>query len=135
MGKHNGKARKTGKAVGSALVNKARKDGKIGHADSYLYTTDTSRSNAIDSVIQQNALEELMSMAELADRDFAADRGRAVVVKAGMTTSVESAASSEEARRKAEAENQDKLCVPRRPAWTSRTTADELDAQERAYFL
>jgi len=43
MGKHNGKARKTGKAVGSALVNKARKDGKIGHADSYLYTTDTSR--------------------------------------------------------------------------------------------
>jgi len=135
MGKHNGKARKTGKAVGSALVNKARKDGKIGHADSYLYTTDTSRSNAIDSVIQQNALEELMSMAELADRDFAADRGRAVVVKAGMSTSVESAASSEEARRKAEAENQDKLCVPRRPAWTSRTTADELDAQERAYFL
>lgn len=137
MGKHNGKARKTGKAVGSALVNKARKDGKIGHADSYLYTTDNKRSNAIDSVIQQNALEELMSMAELADRDFTADRGRAVVIKAGGTTSVAAheVASSEAARRKAEEENSEKLCVPRRPAWTSRMTADHLDAQERSYFL
>lgn len=137
MGKHNGKARKTGKAVGSALVNKARKDGKIGHADSYLYTTDNKRSNAIDSVIQQNALEELMSMAELADRDFAADRGRAVVIEAGGTTSVAAheVASSEAARRKAEEENWEKLCVPRRPAWTSEMTVDHLDAQERAYFL
>ena len=136
MGKHNGKARKTGKAVGSALVNKARKDGKIGHADSYLYTTDTKRSNAIDSVIQQNALEELMSMAELADRDFTADRGKAVVIKAGTSSvTAHESASSEAARRKAEEENQDKLCVPRRPAWTSKMTADQLDAQERAYFL
>jgi large subunit GTPase 1 len=136
MGKHNGKARRTGKAVGSALVNKARKDGKIGHADSYLYTTDTKRSNAIDSIIQQNALEELMSMAELADRDFTADRGKAVVIKAGTTSvTAQEAASSEEERRKAEAENRDKLCVPRRPAWTSKMTADQLDAQERAYFL
>ena len=137
MGKHNGKARKTGKSVGSALVNKARKDGKVGHADSYLYTTDNKRSNAIDSVIQQNALEELMSMAELADRDFTADRGHAVVIKAGGTTSVAAheVASSEAARRKAEEENSDKLCVPRRPPWTSKMTADKLDAQERAYFL
>jgi large subunit GTPase 1 len=137
MGKHNGKARKTGKSVGSALVNKARKDGKVGHADSYLYTTDNKRSNAIDSVIQQNALEELMSMAELADRDFTADRGRAVVIKAGGTMSVAAheVASSEAARRKAEEENSGKLCVPRRPPWTSKMTADQLDAQERAYFL
>lgn len=62
MGKHNGKARKTGKSVGSALVNKARRDGKIGSADSYLYTTDTRRDTGIDSVIQQNDLEDLMSM-------------------------------------------------------------------------
>ena len=136
MGKHNGKARKTGKSVGSALMNRARKDGKSG-ADAYLlYTTDTKRSNAIDSVIQQNDLEELMSMAELADRDFTADRGRAVVVRAGTSSvTAQEAASSEEERRKAEEENRDKLCVPRRPAWTSKMTADQLDAQERAYFL
>lgn len=65
MGKHNGKARKTGKSVGSALVNKARRDGKIGSADSYLYTTDTRRDTGIDSVIQQNDLEDLMSMVGL----------------------------------------------------------------------
>jgi len=67
MGKHNGKARKTGKSVGSALVNKARRDGKIGAADSYLYTTDTRKDSGIgiQSVIQQNDLEELMSMVRL----------------------------------------------------------------------
>ncbi len=133
MGKHNGKARKTGKSVGSALVNKARKDGKVGHADSYLYTTDNTRSNAIDSVIQQNALEELMSMAELADRDFTADRGRAVVIKAGGTMSVAAheVASSEAARRKAEEENSGKLCVPRRPPWTSKMTAWQTNRRRR----
>lgn len=42
---------------------------------------------------------------------------------------------SEEERQRAEEENKDKLCVPRRPPWNSRMTADQLDAQERSYFL
>jgi hypothetical protein len=76
MGKHNGKARKTGKSVGSALVNKARRDGKIGSADSYLYTTDTRRDTGIDSVIQQNDLEDLMSMVCFAFGDPGYVKGR-----------------------------------------------------------
>ena len=64
MGKHNGKARKTGMSVGSALVNRARKEGRAGGPNSYLYTTEIHRDNGpgIQSVIQQNDLEDLMSM-------------------------------------------------------------------------
>mmetsp|Transcript_3650 Transcript_3650/g.7463 ORF Transcript_3650/g.7463 Transcript_3650/m.7463 type:complete len:573 (+) Transcript_3650:163-1881(+) len=140
MGKHNGKARRTGKSVGSALVNKARKEGKFGAADSYLYTTENPGRDSglgIQSIIHENDLDNLMSMAELADRDFSADRGQAVVIKASGSTSVtaQEAARTEEERVKAEEENAHKLCVPRRPPWNSQMTVDELDAQERAYFL
>lgn len=64
MGKHNGKARKTGVSVGSALVNRAKKNGRAGSASSYLYTTDTKRENGnlIESVLVQNDLQNLMSM-------------------------------------------------------------------------
>lgn len=164
MGKHNGKARRTGKSVGSALVNKARKEGKFGAANSYLYTTENPGRDSgigIQSIIHENDLDNLMSMvrvaflllmgvlvsrravclwnlqAELADRDFSADRGQPVVIKATGTTSVtaQEAARTEEERLKAEEENGHKLCVPRRPPWNSTMTVDELDAQERAYFL
>lgn len=65
MGKHNGKARRTGKSVGSALVNKARKEGKFGAADSYLYTTENPGRDSgigIQSIIHENDLDNLMSM-------------------------------------------------------------------------
>lgn len=63
MGKHNGKARKTGISVGSALVNRARKEGRNGTASSYLYTTDMGKDGGgIQSVINQSDLEDLMSM-------------------------------------------------------------------------
>jgi hypothetical protein len=62
MGKHNGKARKGGISVGSALVNKARKDGRTGSASSYLFTTKDSPATNMQSVIENNDLQEMMSM-------------------------------------------------------------------------
>ncbi len=76
--------------------------------------------------------------AALADRDFSADRGQAVVIKSGVSSipsNAQESSRTEEERQRVEEENQSKLCVPRRPPWNSRMTADQLDAQERSYFL
>lgn len=65
MGKHNGKARKAKGAVsvGSALVNRARRDGRTGTAAAYLYTTDPgSNKPNMQSVIESNDLDEMMAM-------------------------------------------------------------------------
>lgn len=84
------------------------------------------------------ALLLLLHQAALADRDFSAERGQAIVIKAGTSnipSSAQEAARTEEERRHAEEENRGKLCVPRRPPWNNKMTADQLDAQERSYFL
>jgi hypothetical protein len=38
-------------------------------------------------------------------------------------------------RAAAEARNQHKLCIPRRPAWDASTTHEQLEAQEKQSFL
>ncbi len=65
MGKHNGKARKSKGAVsvGSALVNRARREGRTGTAAAYLHTTDASSNKPnMQSVIETNDLDEMMAM-------------------------------------------------------------------------
>ena len=42
---------------------------------------------------------------------------------------------SEEERIKLEEEHRHRLTVPRRPPWTTSTTAEELDVQEKTSFL
>lgn len=61
-----------------------------------------------------------------------------MVIKSGVSNVPSGALESsrtEVERQRAEEENQSKLSVPRRPPWSSRMTADQLDAQERSYFL
>lgn len=64
MGKHNGKARKAGLTVGSALVNRARRDGRTGSAAAYLHTTEPGPAPGknMQSVIETNDLDEMMAM-------------------------------------------------------------------------
>lgn len=63
MGKHNGKARKSGLTVGSALVNKARREGRTGGAAAFLHTTDLEGPKKnMQSVIESNDLDEMMAM-------------------------------------------------------------------------
>lgn len=64
MGKHNGKARKSGLSVGGALVNRARRDGRTGSAAAYIHTTETPNNygDNMQSVIESNDLQEMMSM-------------------------------------------------------------------------
>lgn len=64
MGKHNGKARKPKgtSSVGASLVNRARRDGRNGGAAAYLHTTDVAPTKNMQSVIENNDLDEMMQM-------------------------------------------------------------------------
>jgi hypothetical protein len=65
MGKHNGKARKSGLSVGGSLVNKARREGRTGlAATANLHTTDTGPN--MQSVLEGSDLQEMMDMVRLA---------------------------------------------------------------------
>lgn len=62
MGKHNGKARKSGLSVGGALVNRARKQGRDGSGAAFMHTTERAPEGNLRSVIETNDLEEMMNM-------------------------------------------------------------------------
>jgi large subunit GTPase 1 len=166
MGKHNGKARnKQGEHVGALLRAAAkRRSGRGGGAAgggagvdlggagmaganangggdfAQRHTTDLPPSNQIQSVLEQDDLAELMAMADLADRDFAADREESQVLVVSGPPGTGAAFQggrelSAEERASAEREHAETLRIPRRPAWDENTTPDQLDAAERASFL
>ncbi|KAJ9531428.1 hypothetical protein QJQ45_006852 [Haematococcus lacustris] len=100
----------------------------------------------MNSVLERNDLEELMAMATMADRDFAAERTQVIVVSSGSVTELEEQPDlagpdlaglqrATEEREAAEARHAHRLKLPRRPAWDERTTPEQLDAQERAAFV
>ncbi len=137
MGKHNGKSRSKGLLVGNALLKRKMGGGsnanrrKADDAGSR-HTTETDPGNNQQSIVEMNDLDELMNMAQLADRDFTADRYEPVVIQMGAS---ESAVLTPEERVRLEQEHAHRLTVPRRPAWTKEMTAEQLDIQERTHFL
>ncbi|KAK9825625.1 hypothetical protein WJX74_011060 [Apatococcus lobatus] len=133
MGKHNGKARSAGLKVGAALANRSKK-GRPQDAmpRNHLYTTDPKPDPT--SMVETNDLNTFLQMAELADRDFSAQRGETVVLSTGEKPNVDDHEKAS-ARRAAELRNQHRLTVPRRPAWTADTTPAQLDHHERNAFL
>ncbi|GIL89787.1 hypothetical protein Vretimale_16572 [Volvox reticuliferus] len=137
MGRHNGKARKAGERVGAMLAAKNKKTAPTTQAAisaQFKHTTDAGLGRNMQSVLDRNDLDELMAMADLADRDFAAERGQAVVVSTGVVDPLAEAKRQEE-RMEAEARNAHRLALPRRPPWTPDMTAEQLDLQERSSFL
>ena len=69
--------------------------------------------------------------ADLADRDFTAERGQAVVIiSSGAVDPIEQERNEKE-RREAEERHRHRLKLPRRPSWTSDMTGEELDLQVR----
>jgi hypothetical protein len=72
--------------------------------------------------------------ADLADRDFTAERHQAVVISMGAVDPIAAETSAAE-RVAAESRNQHKLVIPRRPAWDTSTTPEQLEAQEKQSFL
>ncbi|GIL57282.1 hypothetical protein Vafri_12537 [Volvox africanus] len=137
MGRHNGKARKAGERVGAMLAAKNKKTAPTTQAAisaQFKHTTDSGLGRNMQSVLDRNDLDELMAMADLADRDFTAERGQVVVVSTGLVDPLAEAKRLEE-RLEAEARNAHRLALPRRPPWTPDMTAEQLDLQERSSFL
>ncbi|GFR44328.1 hypothetical protein Agub_g5541, partial [Astrephomene gubernaculifera] len=140
MGRHNGKARKGGERVGALLAAKNKKTAPTTQAAisaAFKHTTDAGPGRNMQSVLDRNDLDELMALADLADRDFTAERGQAVVISMGASGVVDprEEAAAAEARAEAEARNAHRLALPRRPAWSPEMTAEQLDLQERTSFL
>lgn len=91
-------------------------------------------STHLESSVERSDLEELLSTAILADRDFTAERGLSQVV----LNSEVPGQGSRERREEQKAEehlHRSQLTIPRRPPWHSRMTAEEVDTQERKSFL
>ncbi|SSD61688.1 probable Large subunit GTPase 1 [Saccharomycodes ludwigii] len=108
------------------------------------FTTDKHEANWVKlrSVTQESALDEFLSTAELADKDFAADRHSNVQI-IRMDSSVDNASSqgfmmTNEQKNKLDAKQREhakELIVPRRPAWSKSMTRYELEKLEKEAFL
>eukprot|EP00884_Botryococcus_braunii_P020481 jgi/Botrbrau1/7116/Bobra.0165s0133.1 len=132
MGKHNGKSRTSGLPVGSALVNRAKKGLLGGQHSSGRHTTKDAPS--MQSILETNDLSEMLSLADLAGRDFAAERHGAVLVANNEVHGPRQQATAEQ-RLAADQAMQHRLKLPRRPAWTRDMTAAEVEAGEKTAFL
>jgi large subunit GTPase 1 len=122
---------------------------------SMLHTTelnDGASYTKFQSVTEQSNLEEFLNTAELAETDFTAERRNIHIVQTNPSLSLSSSISSPSltnAIRRPKTpitdgslsfEHQwetinDKLLIPRRPAWTESMTTEEVNRQEREAFL
>ena len=75
----------------------------------------------------------IATQADLADRDFAAERGQAVVIINHGAVDPLAEERNEKERREAEERHRHRLKLPRRPAWTPDMSAEELDLQVWGY--
>lgn len=93
-----------------------------------------SRPPGLESVIERNDLDELMAMADLAGRDFAAERTNVTVVIKNEEGGP-SARELEQQRLAEEELNRASLKIPRRPPWHAEMPVEVLEKNERAAFL
>ncbi|GMM50034.1 putative GTPase [Starmerella bacillaris] len=134
--KRANKLNKTG--LGRSLVNQKKKE-KQNPGSSDRYTTDINpygSQSALRSVTEQQPLDELLSTAELAGKDFTTERTAAVRV---ITQANSKPSGLTEAERqlliKQHYDNAGKLTIPRRPQWSKDMSKEELDSLEKDAFL
>lgn len=93
------------------------------------------------SVLELHDLDDFLQQADLAEREFTSEREGLVVLDASSRAYKGSApptvqwADQSKSNGDVSAFVFTELSVPRRPAWQSSTTKEELEAQERAAFL
>ncbi|XP_067398925.1 large subunit GTPase 1 homolog isoform X2 [Emydura macquarii macquarii] len=132
--------KKRSAGLGRALI-KERSQAKRGsrQADSWLHTSelgdgyDWGRLN-LQSVTEQSSLEEFLATAELAGTEFVAEKLNIKFVPAEARTGLLTAEEIKNIKKLHE-ENRQFLCIPRRPYWDKRTSAEKLKQAERESFL
>ncbi|KAJ1301757.1 hypothetical protein OPQ81_008986 [Rhizoctonia solani] len=110
--------------LGRAIINRKVKDARIAREDTDKYTTDLD--TGLQSITQERDLDEFLNTAQLAGKEFTAERQNITIIQ---NTGVTSATLQRHAQ------NKDRLRVPRRPAWTRDLTTSQLERQEREAFL
>lgn len=104
------------------------------------FTTDKHEAGWVKlrSVTQENALDDFLNTAELADTDFTADRYKEVkIIKVDQNKSNPYLLSKDQEKnlRSIFHSHENKLTIPRRPAWDSSMSKFQLDRQEKQAFL
>ncbi|KAI9894455.1 MAG: hypothetical protein M1814_003213 [Vezdaea aestivalis] len=103
------------------------------------YVTDGPKQDSwakLRSVTEQGPLDEFLNTAELASRDFTAVKMNSMSVSnTGQDSLLLPSAAEEQNTLKKHSANRKKLTVPRRPAWTSSTTKEQLNRQEKEALL
>ena len=106
--------------------------------DSNSNYVDYGGLNGLTSVTELSSLDEFISAARLADRQFATERNNVVVVPDAMIGGDASSlgnASAVNKRGDMTSITTESLKIPRRPKWDASTTKEELDKMERTAFL
>ncbi|QPG74258.1 hypothetical protein FOA43_001583 [Brettanomyces nanus] len=109
------------------------------------FTTDRPEPSFVklQSVTQENPLDEFLNTAELQDKEFTADRQAGIKIVRVANQPIENSnynpylltSNEESAKFKLQEEHRSELTVPRRPAWDENTTKLELDRNEKIAFL
>ncbi|XP_042195112.1 large subunit GTPase 1 homolog [Callorhinchus milii] len=129
-----------GGALGRAIIRDTKQAARRGGgSDCWLHTSELNdgynwgRLN-LQSVTEQNSLDEFLTTAELAGTEFIAEKLNVKIVSAEARTGLLTAEESHNIEKLHE-ENKRFLCIPRRPHWDENTAAEELKQAERESFL
>jgi len=130
--------------LGRSIANKRRTENEVQILPDgeMRFTTDKREADWVKlrSVTQENALDEFLNTAEMADTDFTAEKHQLVkIIKVGNNTVVPQTGllSPEEVLelRKKHQVFENKLTIPRRPKWNKSQLRIEIDRQENLAFL
>ncbi|KAK7093774.1 large subunit GTPase 1 homolog [Littorina saxatilis] len=135
-----GRRKKEANQMGKALIKDRFRGKKTDRGgESFLHTTQMNDGGEyvglnLQSVTEQTSLDDFLTTAELAGRDFAAEKENVSIItnNSGMQSN-----SKESLQKMKAAQNlyKDMLRIPRRPPWTESTSADKLREDEHISFL
>ncbi|KAG7196091.1 uncharacterized protein KQ657_000103 [Scheffersomyces spartinae] len=130
--------------LGRNIANRRRMENEIQYLPDgeMRFTTDKKEADWVKlrSVTQENALEDFLNTAQLADTDFTAERNQQIkIIKVGNTALVNQngllTADETLNLRKKHQLFENKLRVPRRPQWSKDQSRLEIERQENIAFL
>ncbi|KAG8740975.1 hypothetical protein FRC10_003513 [Ceratobasidium sp. 414] len=126
--------------LGRAIINRKVKDARAAREDTDKYTTELDHQ--LQSVTQEGNLEEFLNTAQLAGREFTAERQNITIIQTTNANSITPnpyllSSQEEQATLQRHAQNKDRLRPDscNRPPWTRDLTTSQLERQEREAFL
>lgn len=132
--------KKTAGGLGRSIIrDRFSKAARTGGDGSFLHTAelndgyDWGRLN-LQSVTEQNNLEDFLATAELAGTEFTAEKLNVTFVSRDAYSGIPQGEELSKIKGLHE-KHEDLLRIPRRPAWTKNMTATEVDHNEKMAFL